>query len=290
MMSRVLLVPDAFAPRQWALSDLEKVLARAGFLVEQPLSDAPLTEALAAGLPLVKAAVLVLSSQYGAGESGSSIPQMAFPVLLNWVRQHEGARLFIWYPPQLGRDLPDEAQMRLIGEIRKSLDERMVFTNVSSPIEFVDDVRHALESRPEKHAEANPTEVFLMSNQLDEGEAAGVRELLEDIVPTVELIMDQESGLDYATVCLEQIRHSKLAVVYFKTSSDWALPFAQEIWKKLGGAGTPTPILLIGDTEPEENQQIRFRAPKVVSMIVDGILIPLEIKVQYDRAAAGLIS
>lgn len=290
MMSRVLLVPDAFAPRQWAISDLEKVLSRAGFLIDHPTLGPSFAGDLATALNQAEAAVLVLSSQFGEDESGASIPQTAFPVLLNWLREHENARLFIWYPPQLGRDLPDEAQMRLIGEIRKSLDERMVFTNVSSPIEFVDDVRHALETRPEKKAEAHPTEVFLMSNQLDEGEAAGVRELLEDIVPTVEMIMDQESGLDYATVCLEQIRHSKLAVVYFKTSSDWALPFAQEIWKKLGGAGTPTPILLIGDTDPEENQQVRFRAPKVVSMIVDGILIPLEIKVQYDRAAAGLIA
>ena len=77
--------------------------------------------------------------------------------------------------------------------------------------------------------------------------------------------------------------------MYFKETSDWALPFAQQIWKKVGGASSHTPILLIGDEDPETNMNKKFKAPKVISLIVSGELIPLEIKVNYDKALEGHI-
>ena len=51
----------------------------------------------------------------------------------------------------------------------------------------------------------------------------------------------------------------------------------------MGGASSHTPILLIGDDEPDENMNKKFTAPKIISLIVAGDLIPLEIKVQYDK-------
>ena len=80
-----------------------------------------------------------------------------------------------------------------------------------------------------------------------------------------------------------------MAVVYFKESADWALPFAQQIWKKLGGAAAKTPILLIGDEDPDTNMNKKFKAPKVISLVMAGILIPLEIKVTYDKAKEGAL-
>ncbi|MCE9539401.1 MAG: hypothetical protein K8R85_09305, partial [Bacteroidetes bacterium] len=93
----------------------------------------------------------------------------------------------------------------------------------------------------------------------------------------------QDSDTDYSDLCKQQISKSKLAVIYFKESADWALPFAQQVWKKIGGATSHTPILLIGDIDPHTNTNKKFNAPKVISLIVAGELIPLEIKIQYDK-------
>ena len=102
--------------------------------------------------------------------------------------------------------------------------------------------------------------------------------------PIVEkLNIIQDSDMDYSELCFQQIGKAKLAVVYFKETSDWALPFVQQVWKKVGGASTNTPILLIGDENPDINKGKSFKAPKVVSLIVSGELIPLEIKMQYDK-------
>jgi hypothetical protein len=93
--------------------------------------------------------------------------------------------------------------------------------------------------------------------------------------------------VDYSERTSQQMLKSKLAVVYFKESADWAIPFAQQIWKKIGGASASTPILVIGDEDPDTNREKKFSAPRVVSMIVSGELIPLEIKVQYDKVIEG---
>ncbi len=131
--------------------------------------------------------------------------------------------------------------------------------------------------------DVNPTDIFLIYNQLDEAEADAVTDLLADVVPLEKLNIIQDSGIDYAEYCRQQLEQSKLAVVYFKESADWALPFTKQIWQNSGGASSTTPILLIGDEEPETNANKMLKAPKVVSLIIAGELIPLEIKVQYDR-------
>jgi len=40
---------------------------------------------------------------------------------------------------------------------------------------------------------------------------------------------------------------------------------------------------LIGDANEESNSSVRFDAPKVTSVIVPHEIMPVEIKVQYDK-------
>jgi hypothetical protein len=129
----------------------------------------------------------------------------------------------------------------------------------------------------------NPTDIFFICNQLDEKEASEIADLLSDIIPVERLSIVQDSELDYSSLCQQQIGKSKLAVVYFKESADWAIPFVQQVWKKIGGASSHVPILLIGDEEPDSNTTKVFKAPKVLSLVVAGELIPLEIKIEFDR-------
>jgi hypothetical protein len=87
----------------------------------------------------------------------------------------------------------------------------------------------------------------------------------------------------YREISTQQIPKSKLAVIYFKYAADWALPFIKQIWKRIGGASSPTPILLIGEDEPRTNIARTFKAPKVVSTIIPKNTIPEEIKKVYIK-------
>jgi hypothetical protein len=288
---------DNQTQRTEALNELKSILKSASFELCENNDTHDLdsfSDKLNSFMESSKGAVMLLSQEYGPltdfgnGET-LSYSEFQFKKAIDHCQKNPNFKLFVWYPPHLAKNLPDEKQINFINKIRNSLGKNMVFTNVSSPIEFVEDIRSAFEEHETMSFDLKETEVFLISNQLDENEAEEVADMLRDVVSTENLSIVQDSDINYSEMCAQQIKKSKLAVVYFKTSSDWAIPFAQEIWKKVGGADTKTPILLIGDSDPDYNKDVKLRAPKVICMIVDGILIPLEIKVQYDKAKEGLI-
>ena len=193
-------------------------------------------------------------------------------------------KMFIWYPQHLVGKEKEILQEAFIDEIRYGIEKNMIFTTTESPIQLVDDIRNMMTFEQKTYFDVKETEIFLIFNQLDENEAEEVVDMLSDIVEVEKLNIIQNSETDYSELCNQQIGKSKLAVIYFKETSDWALPFVQQVWKKVGGAGSHTPILLIGTEDPEFNKNKVFNAPKVISLIVSGDLIPLEIKVQYDKA------
>ncbi len=192
-------------------------------------------------------------------------------------------KIIVWLPPSTDIINIDQLQLNLINEIRNSISKNMIFSNAGSAIQLVDDIRSLMESKEEIMFDVKTTDIFLVSNQLDESEANEIIDMLSDIVPVEKLNIIQDSDTDYSELCKQQISKSKLAVIYFKETADWALPFAQQVWKKIGGATSHTPILLIGDEDPDTNLNKKFKAPKVISLIIAGELIPLEIKVQYDK-------
>jgi len=198
-------------------------------------------------------------------------------------------RQFIWLPPSTNILYLDNEQLAFITEVRNNIAKNMIFTNAGSAIQLVDDIRSMMEKKEEVAYNLNHTDIFLVSNELDENEAKEIIDMLSDIVPVENMNIIQDSDVDYSELCKQQISKSKLAVIYFKETADWALPFAQQVWKKIGGATSHTPILLIGDEDPDTNMNKTFKAPKVVSLIVSGELIPLEIKVQYDKVLEAKI-
>ena len=228
--------------------------------------------------------VHILGKEYGKSMPGQnlSVSEYQLEIALKRNEKDPSFKLFIWFPFAFS-ELTDEKQKIFISSIRNNIRDGVFFSNTSSPIQLVDDLRISIQPEMKSSYNVNPTEVFLIYNQLDDNEALEVIDMLSDILPVEKLNIIQDSDLDYSEFCSQQISKSKLAVVYFKESADWALPFTQQIWKKVGGASSHTPILLIGDEDPESNSNKTFKAPKVVSMIVSGQLIPLEIKVQYDK-------
>ncbi len=211
-----------------------------------------------------------------------SLPHYQYLQALNKLKENSAYKIFIWFPYSIN-DITDEKQHHFISDIRNNISHGINFNNTQSPIQLVDDLRISVTQETKQEFDIKDTDVFLVYNQLDDSDASDVAEMLSDIIPIEKLNIIQDSEMDYSEFCAQQIGKSKLAVVYFKESADWALPFTQQIWKKIGGASSHTPILLIGDEDPETNMNKKFKAPKVVSLIVAGDLIPLEIKVQYDK-------
>lgn len=267
-------------------TELAQVLKSAGMQVIPELAqfDMETASALSSILSNASCSVHILFPQYAPlFENGISAAKFQLETAKKQLEQNPNFKLIIWLPSSTNILNLDNQQLAFISEVRNSITKNMIFTNAGSAIQLVDDIRSILEKKEEVTYNLNHTDIFLVSNELDESEAKEIIDMLSDIVPVENMNIIQDSDIDYSELCKQQISKSKLAVIYFKETADWALPFAQQVWKKIGGATSHTPILLIGDEDPDTNLNKTFKAPKVVSLIVAGELIPLEIKVQYDK-------
>lgn len=270
--------------------ELSSVLQRAGMRVipsEDYFTGENFISGLNSEVASANCSVHIIFPQYSPlTGSGESLAKVQFQSAKSHLLQNPDFKIFVWLPPSTDILNIESAQLTFINEVKNNISKNMVFSNASSAIQLVDDIRSLMETREIVSFDLNSTDIFLMSNQLDELDANEIIDMLSDIVPVEKLNIIQDSDTDYSELCKQQIPKSKLAVIYFKESGDWALPFAQQVWKKIGGATSHTPILLIGDTDPQTNMGKKFAAPKVVSLIIEGTLIPLEIKVQYDKVTS----
>ena len=254
-------------------------------VLDAPSSPASIKE-ISDIIQRAECSVHILSRDFGqtlAEDPATSLSKYQLAEARKRLSENPDFKIFIWYPQDVVAANKDEKQEQFINEIRNSIERNMVFTSAASPIQLVDDIRNMIVKEEKTKFDVKSTDVFLIFNQLDESQAAEIIDMVGDIVDVEKLNIIQDSDMDYSEYCSQQIGKSKLAVVYFKDTSDWALPFAQQIWKKVGGATSHTPILLIGDENPDTNLNKKLKAPKIISLIVAGELIPLEIKVQYDK-------
>ncbi len=277
-------------------NNLLSILQRAGMnILDCQKSTDPgndFTQTVAGAIQQANCSIHILSRDFGQTlptDPNTSLAKYQLNEARKKLNANPDFKIFIWYPTEVLAADKEPAQEAFINEIRNSIAKNMMFTNIASPIQLVDDIRSMLTSVEKVKFDIKEAEVFLICNQLDEGEAGNVIDMLSDIVDVEKLTIVQDSDMDYSEFCSQQIGKSKLAVVYFKETSEWALPFVQQVWKQVGGASSHTPILLIGDDNTETNMNKKFKAPKVISLIVAGELIPLEIKVQYDKVLEGKI-
>lgn len=270
--------------------NLKNILLQAGCDVlpigDKPSSELDFIDEVKDSIAESDCSLNFIGSEYGELmriDENLSISKFQFNEAKKRLKKDDNFKIFIWYPDDIVNIEKDEKQELFINDIRYNILENMVFSNINSPIQLVDDIRSMMEQEEQHDFDISDTEIFLMFNELDEFEADEIVDMLGDIVDIEKLNIVQENDTNYLEYCSQQIDKSKLAVIYFKETSDWALPFVQQVWKKVGGASSHTPILLVGDDDPESNKGKEFNAPKVVSLIVSGELIPLEIKVQLDK-------
>ncbi len=268
-------------------NELSSVLASAGMkVIPTENNNSVIQQSLASA----NCSVHILFPQHAPIiETGVSVSKFQFFEAKKKLETDPSFRMIIWLPPTTDILSVEQAQLDFINEVRNNISKNMVFSNAASSIQLTDDIRSLMDVKEQMVFDTTSTDIFLISNQLDETDANDIIDMLSDIVPVEKLSIVQDSDMDYSEFCSQQIGKSKLAVVYFKESAEWALPFAQQVWKKIGGASSHTPILLIGDEDPETNMTKKFKAPKVISLIIAGELIPLEIKVNYDKVLEGKV-
>jgi len=189
----------------------------------------------------------------------------------------------VWFSPENGRADMKPAQAAFINHIRNNITRNMVFSNSVGPMQIVEDMRSMTVQKEAIQLDTKDTDIFFIFNQQDEQDAQIITDLISNVYPieTMNIMPDGED--EYRELSKQQIPKSRLAVIYFKYAADWALPFAKQIWKQVGGASSPTPIMLIGEDDPRTNIARTFKAPKVVSSIVSKQEVPEEVKRVYVK-------
>lgn len=187
----------------------------------------------------------------------------------------------VWFAPE-GSELKP-SQSAFINYIRNNITRNMIFSNSSGPMQLVDDMRAMLLKKETAELDTKDTDIFFIFNQQDEMDAQGITDLISSAYPIEIMNITPDGEDEYRELSKQQIRRSKLAVVYFRYAADWALPFIKQIWKQVGGASSPTPIMLVGEDDPKTNAARTFKAPKVVSTIVSKDEVPEEVKRVYVK-------
>ncbi len=187
-------------------------------------------------------------------------------------------KIFVWNPlGSLG------TINSYINDIRRDIVENTVYSDRTSPIIFVEDIRNIMNAKQQESRRHEPADIFFLYNELDSDSAIDIYNMLKDFQSVQRLGISISSGVDYNTFVLEQLADSKIGVVYYNYASDWAVSFAQQIWKDSGGKSAPTPLVIVGNNQHAERHQLT-----VLQNIIDCILdeqrrIPLDIKVFLDK-------
>lgn len=280
----------------WTSADLKAkreemslILKKAGFNVlpvtDCPSDDESFKNRVKEDLGKCDCSLHLISQEYGRRfeiEDDISFPKYQFLEAMEMSKLENDFQSFIWYTPDPEKEVKP-AQNEFIKFIRNNITKNMTFSNSLGPMQLVDDMRSIMKKQEETVMDVTDTDIFFIFNQQDESDAQGITDSISMEYPVESMNILPDGEEEYRELSKQQIPKSKLAVVYFKYAADWALPFIKQIWKSVGGASSPTYLMLVGEDEPEQNKARTFKAPKVVSNISNKEEIPEEIKKVYTH-------
>lgn len=288
----------------WTSNDLKAkreemalILTRAGFQVipnsDCPSSDDEFKNRVALNLEKADCSLHLLSGEFGRRfeeEDNVSYPMYQFEsAKRKSAADRSKFNTFIWYLEDASRSVKPQ-QEEFINNIRNYITPNMTFTNSFSPMQLVEDMRSMLIVEKLSVQETRDTDIFFIFNKQDATDAYPLTDLISRDY-TVEVMNILPGGEEqYREMSTQQIPKSKMAVVYFRYGADWALPFIKQVWKEVGGASSPTPMMLIGEDDPQTNMARIFKAPKVSSTIVSKEEVPEEVKRTYIKVTNQSIS
>ncbi len=281
----------------WTSNDLKEsreemaiILQKAGFnvlpSVDCPADDETFKQRTEEELKKCVCSLHMLSGEFGRrfeSDEEISFPQHQFMEAKNKIGvSGSDFNVFVWLSPNSDSSVKP-SQQNFIKHIRNNITRNMMFSNSQGPMQLVDDMRVVMMKQDAKVYDSKDTDIYFIFNQQDEQEAMIIVDELSLEFPVETLNILPEGEDSYREMSSQQIPKSKLAVVYFKYAADWALPFIKQIWKQVGGASSPTPMFLVGESDPQSNLARNFRAPRVTSSIVPKETIPMEVKKEYSK-------
>jgi class 3 adenylate cyclase len=282
----------------WTSNDLKEsreemaiILQKAGFnvlpTVDCPADDETFKQKTAEEIKKCVCSLHMLSGEFGRrfeSDEEVSFPQHQFLEAKNRIgASGSDFNVFVWLSPNSDSSVKP-SQQNFIKYIRNNITRNMMFSNSQGPMQLVDDMRVVMMKQDAKVYDSKDTDIYFIFNQQDEQEAMVIVDELSQEFPVETLNILPEGEDSYREMSSQQIPKSKLAVVYFKYAADWALPFIKQIWKQVGGASSPTPMFLVGESDPQSNLARNFRAPRVTSSIVPKETIPMEVKKEYSKS------
>ena len=107
--------------------------------------------------------------------------------------------------------------------------------------------------------------------------------MLQDIHKVTSLGINMSSTTSYTDYINSQLQASKMGVIYFDASMDWAMPFARQLWKDSGGKSSNVPLFVAANSSYATEQEIKALKGFMDYTLTEKSLIPLEIKVYFDK-------
>ena len=281
----------------WTSFDLKEkreemalILQKAGFNVlpsiDCPSDDESFKAKVADELEKCSCSLHILSDEFGRRfevDDEVSYPKYQFEEGRKLSQQADKSfNSFIWFTPDEQKTIKS-AQEEFIRHVRNNITTNMTFSNSPGPMQLVDDIRVMTIKSVTEELDVKDTDIFFIFNQQDEKEAMAITDKISAEYPVELMNILPDGEEEYREKSTQQIPKSKLAVVYFKYSADWALPFIKQVWKQIGGASSPTPLMLVGEDDPHSNLARYFKAPKVISSIVPKDTVPEEVKKVYIK-------
>ena len=279
----------------WTSSDLKAKredllisLSRAGFDVfpdfDCPSSEEEFSTEVEKQLQQTDFALHLFSTEYGRcfEETEESFPEFQYKKARE-LSEKGKIRQVIWQCTEPGKPFKTR-QEALIRSLRNQLNSHSVFSGAANAMQLVDELRnYLLADAPQKQQAEINTEIFFIYNRQDFSEAEQITDFLSAEIPLEVLMIEPNTETLYRERTLKQLPETRLAVIYFKHSGDWAIPFIKQVWKDIGGAKAPNFFALVGDEIPEVNAFRNFKAPRVISRITGGNRIAEEIKNIYQN-------
>jgi len=173
-----------------------------------------------------------------------------------------------------------------INAVRREIVENTVYSSAVSPIVFVEDLRTIMNVCPKAGKDLSKADIYFIYNDLDEESANEILSILSDIQKVKKLNINMSSGTDYSEKIAAELPQCNIGVIYYNFASDWALCFARQVWKDNGGNGGKTPLLVAANKEHATPETLKKELKNIMEFTVnDKTLIPLDIKIFYDKAA-----
>jgi hypothetical protein len=187
-------------------------------------------------------------------------------------------KMFLWNPSGFIDD-----RNAYITAIRRDIVENTVYSQATSPIVFVEDLRTVMSINPKMNIDIGTADIFFIYNDADRDTAGEVLSMLQDIQQVTSLGINMSSSTSYTDYINSQLQASKMGVIYFDASMDWAMPFARQLWKDSGGKSSNVPLFVAANSSYATEQEMKALKGFMDYTLTEKSLIPLEIKVYFDK-------